>query len=210
MKIVVKETLLVFDASELPKPGSGYSHIQFDFGDLVAVAEVLDSVGIAILQMPDEPMYDSRYQRITVGAVIENDGVYSSDWVLSLNDFNLSEVAEMIAADLSLSCEKSITAGFYSSALGSSHFYSCDMAAQLNIQANCLAASIGRDVRHVCTNLDGVRAIRDHTSAQMIAVGDSMGEHIWVCLDKIDALRMDIATAIENNDAVALIGIKWA
>lgn len=97
MKIVVKETLQVFDASELPKPGSGYSHIQFDFGDLVGAGEALDSVGLAILQMPDEPMYDSRYQRVTVGTVVDNDGVYSSEWVLSYIDMTQEQRRELIA-----------------------------------------------------------------------------------------------------------------
>lgn len=209
MIIVKKDTLDVFDASLLGTMPE-YRHLQLDFTDTDGfLEEALDSAELAIVQMPDHPVIDYRYQKVECGEVTESDGVYSADWVLSIVDLPLAALAEMIASDLAAACENEITAGFYSSALGSSHFYSCDMAAQLNIQANCLAASVGRDVRHVCTDSDGVRAIRAHTKEQMIAVGDSMGEHIWSCLDKIDALRGSIASAVANNDASALIEIKW-
>lgn len=97
MLIVKKETLDVFDASELPSRQE-YSHIQFDFGDLHSVSEALDSVGLAILQMPTQPMFDSRYQQVAHGDVIEADGVYSSDWVLSYSDLTQEQRRELIAA----------------------------------------------------------------------------------------------------------------
>lgn len=96
MLIAEKDTLEVFEASQLPYMPE-YRHIQFDFGDLVGAAEALDSVGLAILQMPTQPVFDSRYQKVEHGDVVAADGVYSSDWVLSYIDLTQEQRRELVA-----------------------------------------------------------------------------------------------------------------
>lgn len=206
MILVNKETLETCDAEDLR---GMYRHIMFDFTNSEAVSEVLDGLGMAVLHMPDQPVFDSRYQVVTVGEAIEGEHGYSADWILSPIDLPVNEIAAIKAEEISLSCETAITSGFSSQAIGSLHFYSCDIPAQLNIQANLLAASIGRDVRHICTNANGVREIREHSAEQMVAVGESMGAHIWAQLEKANDLRNAIIEAAAGNDIEALISISW-
>lgn len=84
MIIVDKETLETCDAEDLRNQ---YRHIMFDFTDPEIVGEVLESIGKAVLNMPDQPMFDSRYQKVEVGEITENEGVYSSSWILSYIEF---------------------------------------------------------------------------------------------------------------------------
>lgn len=201
MVIVDKETLETYQPNQVAEMNR---HIIFDFSEYG-----LADQGYAIVAMPNQPMFDSRYQVANVGTVTVNDGVYSSEWVLSTVDLPINELAALKVSEITEACESAITAGFNSHALGGLHYYSCDIPAQLNIQANLLAASVGRDVRHICTDINGVREIRDHSALQMIAVGESMGLHIWAQLEKANELRNDIADAIENDDVDSLIAIKW-
>lgn len=184
-------------------PDSPYRHILFDISH-----EGFEGSDFAIVEMQDQPVFDSRYQKAIPVNVVENDGAYSGEWEL-VTELTIPEIAALKANEITIACESAITAGFWSSALGDPHFYSCDMPAQLNIQANLLAASVGRDVRHICTNQDGVRDIRDHSAAQMIAVGDSMGEHIWAQLEKVNGLRVDLESAVASGDAESIIAIRW-
>jgi len=209
MIIVNKQTLEVTTPEKI-RADENFSHIMWDFADPEIVSEVLDSVGLAIVNMPDQPMFDAKYQTAEVTNISETDGVYSGEWELRTVDLPIEELAAIKAGEITFACETAITSGFYSEALGGSYFYSCDIPAQLNIQANLLAASVGRtDIRHICTDVNGVREIHSHTPEQMIAVGESMGLHIWSQLEKANTLRIALAEALANNDAESLIAISW-
>lgn len=93
MIIVDKETLETFNEIEV---AAMYPHIGFDFTDPEIVGEVLETLGMAVVNMPTQPIFDSRYQVATVGDVIENDGVYSSTWDVSYIDLTKEQRAELI------------------------------------------------------------------------------------------------------------------
>ena len=203
MLIVNKQTLETMQPHEL---AAITPHVMWDFSD-----DGLVGSDYAIVQMPNQPMFDSRYQRVECGDVHEEGDLYSSEWVLHPVDLPIQDLAALKIEEISKAAETAITSGFYSGALGSSNFYACDIPAQLNIQANLLGASVGRtDIRHICTDMNGHREIREHTALQMIAVGESMGLHIWAQLEKANDLRTEIASAVADNDVDALIAISWA
>lgn len=79
MIIVNKQTLETMQPNEL---AALIPHVMWDFSD-----DGLEGSDYAILQMPNQPMFDSRYQKVEVGEVTENDGAYSSDWILSYIEF---------------------------------------------------------------------------------------------------------------------------
>lgn len=201
MILVNKETLETYQPHQVAEMNP---HIMFDFSG----AGLADSE-YAIVYMPNQPVFDTRYQVANVGEVIESEGVYSSEWVLSPVDLPLQELAAMKAAEIGSACETEILSGFYSDAIGSMHFYSCDRDAQMNIQANLIASLAGIDVMHYCTDSNGARAKRLHTVGQMRELGLSMGAHIWPKLDKANDLRLEIEAAVAANDITSLIAIKW-
>lgn len=207
MIIVDKETLETCDAEDLRNE---YRHIMFDFTDPEIVGEVLESIGKAVLNMPSQPVFDSRYYDIEPVNVTEQNGIYSGEWLTTLkSDLDIAQVEEEKRTEIAKEAEKAIVAGFYSDALGSPHFYVCDITAQLNIQGNALQAVAGRDVEHICIDSNGVRAKRSHTAAQMIAVGDALSAHIWMSLDRANALYGDIAAHGENADIESLLAVRW-
>lgn len=201
MFIVDRNTLDIYQPEQLSEMNP---HIMFDFSE----TGLADSE-YAIVAMPSQPVFDGRYQVANCGEIIENNGIYSSNWVLSPINLTIGDIAGLKVSEITAACELAIVAGFTSGALGSLHFYSCDIPAQLNIQANLLAATIGRDVRHICTDANGLRDIKPHTALQMIGVGESMGLHIWAQIEKANGLRELISNAVTNSDVDALIEISW-
>ena len=93
MIIVDKETLETFNELEV---AAMYRHAGFDFADAEIVNEALEPYGLAVVNMPTQPVFDSRYQVATVGTVVENEGVYSSTWDVSYIDLTKEQRAELI------------------------------------------------------------------------------------------------------------------
>lgn len=77
MIIVDKQTLETFEQHEV---AAMHPHIMFDFSDPEIVGEVLDELGLAVLHMPDQPVFDSRIQRIEIINIAESGGAYSGQW----------------------------------------------------------------------------------------------------------------------------------
>lgn len=93
MIIIDKETLETFNEIEV---AAMYPHIGFDFSDAEIVGEVLETLGMAVVNMPAQPMFDSRYQVATEVNVVESDGVYSGEWDVSYIDLTKEQRAELI------------------------------------------------------------------------------------------------------------------
>jgi hypothetical protein len=89
MVIVKKSTLETFEPGEVL---AANRHLILDFSE-----EGLEESDYAIVSMPDQPVFDTRYHSIAVGEVAENDGVYTSDWVLSPLEVSASVRLEHIA-----------------------------------------------------------------------------------------------------------------
>lgn len=63
-------------------PDSPYRHILFDISH-----EGFEGSDFAIVEMPTQPVFDSRYQTAVPVNVTEVDGVYSGEWDLQVIDF---------------------------------------------------------------------------------------------------------------------------
>lgn len=94
MIIIDKETQGTYSEVEVSRM---FPHIGFDFSDAGIVGEVLETLGMAVVNMPAQPVFDSRYQVATVGDVVEADGAYSGEWALSDIELTVEQRAELIA-----------------------------------------------------------------------------------------------------------------
>jgi len=57
-----------------------HPHVMFDFTDIDLVSQALAEHGMAIVNMPDQPVFDSRLQTIEPINIVEIDGVYTGEW----------------------------------------------------------------------------------------------------------------------------------
>jgi len=93
MVIIDKETQGTYNEVEVSRM---FPYIGFDFSDAEIVGEVLEALGMAVVNMPTQPVFDSRYQVATDVNVVESDGVYSGEWDVSYIDLTKEQRAELI------------------------------------------------------------------------------------------------------------------
>ena len=203
MIIVNKKTLELTTPEEMSSD-INLRHIIFNFSE-----DGLEGSDYAIVKMPDQPMFDSSYQKANAVNVVESNGVYSATWELSILNKSISEFAEIKIKEIEENFEKESNKGFYSSALGDPNFYAYDQSAKTNIQANLLKALSGKAVRHICTDQQGVTGIKEHTIEQMEKVGEDLELYIWSNLEKQAHLKNAVSETLENNNINDLILIKW-
>jgi len=184
MLIVDKETLAVCDAEYLR---GEYPHIIFDFTDHEIVGEVLADIGKAVLHMPDQPVFDSRYQAISVSNVVESDGAYSGSWVLSYTDLTKEQRAELIA-DKRYQVETGgvEVAGYQ---------IPTDRHTQQVLTAMYVKAKEDSEYAKRFKTSFGFLTL---TSGQIIQIADSVHAHVQAAFDRED----ELLTAIENGDPI--------
>lgn len=170
----------------------------------------LEGTRWAMLDTGDMPLVDSRYYKLELSPVTEDGGKYSASWVQLPCDRNIDDMADDKLNDMRAECSRHIESGFFSSALGSQHKYSSDRDSQTNLQWNALAALTGQTVNHICYDVDGVRAEREHTAEQITQVCNDFGGHLWPKLRRFSDLRAQIESARVAGDKEALIAISWA
>lgn len=107
---------------------------------------------------------------------------------------------------LNLACESEITGGFWSSALGSSYRYSSQLEDQLNLTGMVLR---GLDGAFACYDVNGVKAFRPHTAAQLRQVGDEFTEFKMRCLQKIADLLRQLQAARDEVDIERIEALQW-
>lgn len=184
MIIVDKATLETCDAEDLRNQ---YRHIMFDFSDPGIVGEVLDSIGKAVLNMPNQPVFDSRYQIVTVGDVVESDGVYSGGWVLSDIELTGEQRAELIA-DKRYLVE---TGGMF--AMGVQ--IPTDRHTQQVLTAMYMRALA--DSEYTIRFKTGAGFV-DLTSAQIVSLAEAVHDHVQAAFSRED----ELLTAIENGELI--------
>jgi len=184
MIIVDKETLETCDAEDLRNQ---YRHIMFDFADPEIVGEVLESIGKAVLNMPNQPVFDSRYQAVSVGDVVETDGVYSGEWVLSNIELTSEQRAELIA-DKRYTVE---TGGMF--AMGVQ--IPTDRHTQQVLTAMYMRALA--DSEYTIRFKTGAGFV-DLSSTQIIELAESVHDHVQAAFARED----ELLTAIENGDLI--------
>lgn len=186
MLIVNKETLELYEAESL-RSHPDYRHIIFDFTNSESVSEVLDGLGLSVLNMPNQPVFDSRYQAISVGNVIESDGVYSGSWVLSDIDLTKEQRAELIA-DKRYQVETGgvEVAGYQ---------IPTDRHTQQVLTAMYVKAKEDSEYTKRFKTSFGFLTL---TAEQIIQIADSVHAHVQAAFDRED----ELLTAIDNGDLI--------
>lgn len=165
MIIVNKQTLETMHPHEL---AALTPHVMWDFSD-----DGLEGSDYAILQMPNQPMFDSRYQKAECGEVVENDGVYSSDWVLSYLELDFNARAELIA-DKRFSVET-----------GGVNVFGTDIPTDRHTQQVLTAmyvramADSGYAVKFKTSN-----GFIDLVASQIIAIAGAVHDHVQAAFDR--------------------------
>lgn len=179
MIIVDKETLQTYSPQQVAEINP---HIMFDFSE-----EGLADSGYAILSMPNQPVFDSRYQVATVGEVVENDGVYSSTWIVSDLQLTKEQRAELIA-DHRYFIEVGGVEVFGQSIPTDRHTQ--QVLAVMYIRA---LADENYSVRFKTSS-----GFVDLTSAQIIYIADAVHDHVRAAFAREDELLL----AIEDGDPI--------
>ncbi|UPY80449.1 hypothetical protein FH581_020385 [Leptospira weilii] len=98
-------------------------------------------------------------------------------------------------------CESKIIAGFTSSALGAPHFYSSDRDDQLNLVG---LGSLNSSVSYKCTDQNGVKEYRNHTSEQIKQVLNDGAIRKTFLLQKCANLKVaiQIINTVEELDEI--------
>lgn len=103
--------------------------------------------------------------------------------------------------ELSDACSNAIRSGFQSSALGEPHHYSSELEDQLNLLG---ATLLGVDLDYVCSNAEGLKIARSHTSAQMQQVYGDGAMTKQILIYQFHQLRQQVEAA-ESVEAVGTI-----
>lgn len=184
MIIVDKETLETFNEIEV---AAMFPHIGFDFSDAEIVGEVLETLGMAVVNMPTQPVFDSRYQVATEANVVESDGGYSGEWILSDAELTSEQRAELIA-DKRYTVE---TGGMF--AMGVQ--IPTDRHTQQVLTAMYMRALA--DTEYTIRFKTGAGFV-DMSSAQIIDLAEAVHDHVQAAFARED----ELLTAIENGDLI--------
>lgn len=205
MIIVNKQTLETFTPQELSE---STPHI-WDFTEDLYIQEMLQTNGFDIVEMSEPPFCDYDFYKLKVVNVRKDGIYYKADWGLEVIPQDIDTIASKKLSQIKYQCEKGITSGFHSAALGGTYFYSSDLESQANIQGNILFSTIAGDTKHICYDASGNRLILPHTKEQMIQVGRDFSLHLWDNLEKYHAKRLAIELAKDCNELEEIISITW-
>jgi len=103
-------------------------------------------------------------------------------------------------------CERVVTAGFMSSALGEPHFYDSQLYDQLNLTGAILR---GADMPFSCRDGSGGRKFCLHSAAQLRQVGDDFTLYKMELLQKANQLKLLLDQALAAADVAALAAVSW-
>lgn len=103
-------------------------------------------------------------------------------------------------------CEKTITDGFLSSALGTTFRYSSQLDDQLNLTGAILA---GTYMAYACRDELGVKAFRMHSAEQLRRVGDDFTLFKQQLLQRAYDLKQKLYEALAGGDLKALELVTW-
>ncbi|MBC2405474.1 hypothetical protein HF257_05625 [Pseudomonas sp. WS 5106] len=109
-------------------------------------------------------------------------------------------------AEINLGCERAITGGFWSDALGGHYQYSSQLDDQMNLTSAILGAM---DILYPCNDELGVKAFRSHTAEQLRQVGIDFTAFKLQLLQKADRLKRVLDQALADRDPAALESITW-
>ena len=110
--------------------------------------------------------------------------------------------------EMDAACSKAITGGFASAALGAPHHYGNSLTDQVNLLGSVLAvSSLGATSSPLtCRDPNGEWALRPHTAAQIVAVGEDGKAWVVACRQHLSDLRAQIDGA---TTAAAVLALTW-
>ena len=103
-------------------------------------------------------------------------------------------------------CLQEITGGFWSAALGDRFFYETQIEDQLNLTGMILRGLGGG---YVCRDESGATDFRDHSSDQLLQVGNEFTEFKLQRLRKANDLKQALAAARAASDLDAINAALW-
>jgi len=108
--------------------------------------------------------------------------------------------------ELDAACAKAITGGFMSEALGAPHRYGNNLTDQVNLLGSVLAVlSLGSAASPLtCRDQAGAWALRPHSAAQIVAVGEDGKAWVVKCRQHLAALRAEIDGATTAKSVLAM------
>ena len=110
-------------------------------------------------------------------------------------------------AELKRACTTAIQSGFTSAALGTPHTYDSELPTdQTNIIGAMVASLSGATIPFTCTDSNGYKEQRLHTSAQLQQVFQAGMQHIVINKSHYDSLKKTVeqATTLEEIN-----GVTW-
>lgn len=116
----------------------------------------------------------------------------------------LRYVAQLAAVNMM--CLQEITGGFWSAALGDRFFYDSAIEDQLNLTGLILRGLGGG---YSCRDESGRSDFRDHSSDQLLQIGNEFTEFKLQRLRKSNELKQALATARAASDLDALNAVSW-
>lgn len=147
----------------------------------------------------------------SVGVAQLVDGTYRVDFAGYSREVTTEELLQAARlakiAELKQACTTAIQSGFTSSALGTSHIYDSELPTdQTNIIGAMVASLSGASIPFTCTDSNGYKEQRLHTSAQLQQVFQAGMQHIVTNKSQYDILKKQVeqATTVE-----AVNGINW-
>ena len=103
-------------------------------------------------------------------------------------------------------CLQEITGGFWSAALGDRFFYETQIEDQLNLTGMILRGLGGG---YVCRDESGAADFRDHSSDQLLQVGNEFTEFKLQRLRKANDLKQALIAALAASDLDAINAALW-
>ena len=173
-------------------------------------AAVFDLAAGAWLTLPDHrgerwwadqvPVYILEEE---LGRDPEAEGLTREPGPMPLDVARESKRLEMDAA-----CSRAITGGFTSEALGQAHRYGNSLTDQVNLLGSVLAVmSLGSSASPLtCRDQNGEWALRPHSAAQIVVVGEDGKAWVVACREHLAALRAQINGA---TTAAAVLALTW-
>lgn len=107
---------------------------------------------------------------------------------------------------VNIACQREITGGVWSAALGERYRYATELDDQVNLNGMAVR---GLNGPYACYDEQGIKAFRLHTAAQLRQVSDEFTEFKMLRLQKVADLAVQLQTARLAIDLVAINALTW-
>lgn len=170
--------IIIKDTGELTSPEQlriTHPHVMFDFADINLVSQALEEHGMAVVNMPSQPVFDSRLQYIEPMNIVETDGVYSGEW-------SEPQMIEVVSQELikQLIAEKR----WMEECCGVTYNgkrYPSDRQSQQVISTMFFMANMNPDYSVKFKSLEG---FVDLTAADIIGLGAAVHDHVQAAFNR--------------------------